>query len=592
MLFCFYVLMNTMFRTHTCGELTIKDKGKKVKLAGWVNSRRDHGGLIFLDLRDKYGITQCTFNPKNKEAFQMGDKVRPEFVVLIEGKITSRPAEMVNKKIKTGEIEILIDKLDIFSKSKVPPFEISDRIKAGEEIRLKYRFLDLRRKKLQENIIFRSNLIKFIRDFLHKKEFTEIETPILTVSSPEGSRDYLVPSRLHPGKFYALPQAPQQFKQLLMIGGVDKYFQIAPCMRDEDPRADRAAGEFYQLDVETSFLQKEEFFKLMEPLFVEVSKKFSNKKILKKPFPQISYKESMERFGTDKPDLRFGYEICDLTSIVKNSNFEVFKKAEKVKGIYIEGGAAWSRKEIDELTEFAKKIGAGGLAWIKLTDKGFESSIAKFFPNGILLSIKDKFKAKKGSIFLFIADKEINALKILGEIRLHVAEKMGKRDKNILAWTWIVDFPMYEWKEEEGKLDFGHNPFSMPRGGIKALSEQKPLKIISEQYDIVCNGIEISSGAVRNHDPESLIRAFEIVGYKRTEVEKKFSAMINALRFGAPPHCGFAPGIERLLMILRDEKNIKEVIAFPKTGKGEDLLMGAPGEVTEKQLKELRIRLV
>lgn len=581
-----------MFRTHTCGELTIKDKGKKVKLAGWVNSRRDHGGLIFLDLRDRYGITQCTFNPKNKEAFQIADKVRSEFVVLVKGEVIPRPAEMVNKKIKTGEIEVLIDKIEIFSKSKVPPFEISDRIKAGEEIRLKYRFLDLRRKKLQENIIFRSNLIKFIRDWMHKRGFIEIETPILTVSSPEGARDYLVPSRLHRGKFYALPQAPQQFKQLLMISGFDRYFQIAPCMRDEDPRADRAAGEFYQLDVEVSFLQKEEFFKLMEPLLIEISEKFSNKKILKKPFPIIPYKEAVERYGTDKPDLRFEYEIHDLTSIVKNSNFEVFKKAEKVKGICIDGGAKFSRKEIDELIEFAKKKEAKGLAWIKLTDKGFESNITKFFSNDILLSIKDEFKAREGSIFLFVADKEIKALKILGEIRLYVAEKMNKRDKNILAWAWIVDFPMYEWKEEEGKLDFSHNPFSMPRGGIKTLKERKPLEIVSEQYDIVCNGTEISSGAIRNHDPESLIRAFEIIGYKREEIEKKFTAIINALRFGAPPHCGFAPGIERLLMILRDEKNIKEVIAFPKTGKGEDLLMGAPGEVSEKQLKELRIKKV
>lgn len=581
-----------MFRTHTCGELTKKDKGKKVKLAGWVNSRRDHGGLIFLDLRDRYGLTQCKVDPKNKKAFQVADKVRSEFVILVEGKVVARPKEMINKKIKTGEIEVLADKIEIFSKSKTPPFEISDRIKAGEEIRLKYRFLDLRRRKLQENIIFRSNLIKFIRDWMHKKGFIEIETPILTVSSPEGARDYLVPSRLHPGKFYALPQAPQQFKQLLMVAGFDRYFQIAPCMRDEDPRADRAAGEFYQLDVETSFLQKEEFFKLMEPLLIEISEKFSKKKILQKPFPIISYKEAMNRYGTDKPDLRFGYEICDITTLAKKSNFKVFIKAEKIKGICVEGGALWSRKEIDELILFAKKIGAEGLAWIKLTDKGFESNITKFFSNDTLLAIKNKFKAKKGSIFLFIADENLKVLKILGEIRLYIAEKMKKRNKNILAWAWIVDFPMYEWKEEEAKLDFSHNPFSMPRGGLKALSEQKPLEIISEQYDIVCNGVEISSGAVRNYDPESLIRAFEIIGYKREEVEKKFKAIITALQYGAPPHCGFAPGIERLIMVLRDEKNIKETIAFPKTGKAEDLLMGAPSKVSEKQLKELHIKIV
>ncbi|MEM4398147.1 MAG: aspartate--tRNA ligase, partial [Candidatus Woesearchaeota archaeon] len=491
---------------------------------------------------------------------------------------------------------VLVDKVEILNKADTPPFEIDDRIDVSEEIRLKYRFLDLRRKRLQENIIFRSHVVKFIRDWMFAHGFTEIETPILTVSSPEGARDFLVPSRLHPGKFYALPQAPQQYKQLLMVAGFDKYFQIAPCMRDEDARADRSPGEFYQLDCETSFLTQDEFFDLMEPLFIELTKKFTNKKILQKPFPRLKYKEVMLKYGTDKPDIRFGLEIQDITQIVKNTNFEVFSNVIKNKGVVRAINAKkaanlFTRKDIEELTELAKSHGLKGLAYITLKDGEIKSPITKYLGDEITSKILKEMKAEENDIIFFAAEKEKIVCKSLSQVRLELGKRLNLIDENILAWLWVVDFPMYEFNEEEGKIDFCHNPFSMPQGGLEALKTKDPLDILAYQYDIVCNGVELSSGAVRNNVPEIMYKAFEIAGYGKEVVDKKFGHMIKAFKYGAPPHCGFAPGIERLVMILRGEPNIREITAFPKNKNAEELMVGSPSEVDEKQLKELHIKL-
>ncbi len=585
-----------MFRTNTCGELRKKDIGKKVKLSGWVQSFRDHGGVIFIDLRDRYGLTQVVFDPKHdKKSHDMAETFRREYVISAEGVVRFRGEGLVNPKLDTGEIELIADSVTILSKADTPPFEIDDRIDVSEEMRLKYRFLDLRRKKLQDNIIFRSHVIKFIRDWMFGTGFTEIETPILTVSSPEGARDFLVPSRLHPGKFYALPQAPQQYKQLLMVAGFDKYFQIAPCMRDEDARADRSPGEFYQLDTETSFLTQEEFFQLMEPLFVELTKKFTDKKILKTPFPRIPYKEAMLRYGVDKPDLRFGLEITDLSETVKGCNFEVFSKVIKDKGVVrainAKGAANFTRKDIEELTEIAKSNGAGGLAYITLKDKEIKSPIAKFLGDDFTKKIIKQMKAVDGDIIFFGAGKEKPVCRVLGNIRLELGKRLKLIDESLLAWLWIVDFPMYEFNEELDKVDFCHNPFSMPQGGMDDLVKKNPLDILAYQYDIVCNGTELSSGAVRNNSPEIMYKAFEIAGYGHDVVDKKFGHMIKAFKFGAPPHCGFAPGIERIVMILRGEPNIREVTAFPKNKNAEELMVGSPSEVDDKQLKELHIKL-
>lgn len=586
-----------MLRTHTCGELRKSDIGKEVKLAGWVNSYRDHGGVIFIDLRDRFGITQLVFDPRNnKECHEIAETLRREFVIAIEGKVRYRRDGLVNPKLETGEIEVLVNTVKILNKAETPPFEIDDRIDVSEEIRLKYRFLDLRRKRLQENIIFRSRVVKFIRDWMFSKGFIEIETPILTVSSPEGARDFLVPSRLHPGKFYALPQAPQQYKQLLMVAGFDKYFQIAPCMRDEDARADRSPGEFYQLDCETSFLSQEEFFDLMEPLFIELTEKFTNKKVLHKPFPRIKYKDAILKYGLDKPDIRFGLEIKDITKLVKNSGFEVFTKVINEKGVVraiIAKKAAntFTRKNIEELTELAKSLGLKGLAYITLKDNEIKSPITKYLGDTITNNILKEMDAEEGDIIFFGAEKEKIVAKALGNIRLELGKILNLIDHNVLAWLWIVDFPMYEYNEEEGRIDFCHNPFSMPQGGLDELNKKDPLDILAYQYDIVCNGIELSSGAVRNNVPEIMYKAFEIAGYSKEIVDKKFGHMIKAFKYGAPPHCGFAPGIERVVMILRGEPNIREITAFPKNKNAEELMVGSPSEVDEKQLKELHLKL-
>lgn len=586
-----------MYRSHTCNDLTKAKVGETATLSGWVNTRRDHGGLIFIDLRDRYGITQIKIDPQvNEEMFKIAEQLRSEWVIKVVGTVTARPEGMANPNLSTGEVELVVKELEVLSKAKTPPFEIDGEKIMNEEIRLKYRYVDLRRPRMKANLIFRSEVVKFIRDWMHGKGFIEIETPLLTASSPEGARDFLVPSRIHPGKFYALPQAPQQYKQLLMVGGLDKYFQIAVCLRDEDPRADRSPGEFYQLDVETSFLTQDEFFELMEPLLIEVSEKYSNKKVWQKPFPRIKHEEIMMKYGLDKPDLRFGLEIQDVSELVKDCGFSVFADAVKnggvVRAIAATGAGKFSRGQIDELTEFVKGHGAKGLAYIIVEDSGeLKSPINKFLGEELAKKIIETVGAKPGDLVFFGADKKGTVETALGQLRSKLGDILNLKDKDLLAWAWVVDFPMFEYNEEHKKIDFGHNPFSMPQGGMEALMTQDPLTIKAYQYDIICNGLELSSGAVRNYSPEIMYKAFEIAGYDKEVVIKKFGHMIEAFEYGAPPHCGFAPGIERLIMLLRDEPSIREVMAFPKNGKAEDVMMGAPGEVDEKQLKELHIKL-
>jgi len=566
-----------MLRTHTCGELTKKDKGKDVALCGWVHRHRNHGGLIFIDLRDRYGLTQINFDPeRNKAIWQEVYKLRGEWVIRVKGRVKERPKDMINKKLATGEIEVEAEGLEILSQSKTPPFEIDEAKAKGanEALRLEYRFLDLRRPKLQEIIKTRDEIIRYIREYFHKRDFIEIQTPILANSSPEGARDYLVPSRLYPGKFYALPQAPQQFKQLLMVAGVDKYFQIAPCFRDEDTRADRHPGDFYQIDLEMSFVEQEDIWQMVEPLMIELSEKFGQKKILAKPFPRFTYKEAIGKYGSDKPDLRFTLEITQITDIVKNCGFGVFAEAVKrggtVQALKVEGGAKFTRKEIDELTEVAKDKGAKGLAYLiveggegkegKEGKMGMKSPIVKFLGEELAKKIVKKAGAKAGDIIFFSADSWRPACQALGAVRSECGTKLGLKDNKKVAWVWIYDFPMYDYSElEEGKIDFSHNPFSMPQGGLKALETKKPLEILAYQYDLVCNGYEISSGAIRNHDPEIMYKAFALAGYTKKEVDKKFGHMIRAFAYGAPPHGGFAPGLDRLLMILLDCESIRDI---------------------------------
>ncbi len=608
------------YRTHTCGELMAKDKEKKVILSGWVNSRRDHGGLIFVDLRDRYGLTQITFDPKrSEESWKIADKLRSEYVIRIGGKVVLRPLDMINPKLETGEIEIEADKVEILSESKTPPFEINEEKKqeASELVRLEYRFLDLRRKKLQEMLAAKDRYFRYIRKYFQDRNFVEVQTPILANSSPEGARDFLVPSRIHPGKFYALPQAPQQFKQLLMVGGLDRYFQIAPCFRDEDPRMDRAYGEFYQLDMEMSFVTQDDIFSIMEPLFLGLTENFSGKKTVgldaNKRFKRISWKESMEKYGSDKPDLRFDFEIKPITNLVKDCGFGVFADAVKKNGVVhalkIDGGAKFSRKEIDELTEIAKGKEARGLAYIVISSKfkacprdasgvqssklfSLQSPIVKFLGEDLSNKIVCEVGGKPGDIIFFGADGWKTACTALGAVRNECGLRLGLKDKNKAAWCWIVDFPMYSYSDiEPGKIDFDHNPFSMPQGGLKSLRENDPLDIVAYQYDTVLNGFEVSSGAIRNHSPEIMYKAFEIAGYSKKDVDERFGGMMKAFQYGAPPHGGCAPGVDRLLMALNDWDSIRDIYAFPKDGRGRDLMMNSPGEVEEKQLEELHIKL-
>ncbi|MBL8030294.1 MAG: aspartate--tRNA ligase [Candidatus Doudnabacteria bacterium] len=597
-----------MQRTHSIE--TTQKVGQEVSLLGWVNSRRDHGGVIFIDLRDHTGLIQLAIHPEAAEAFKVAEKVRDEFVVKATGKVVERTQETKNPNLDTGSVEILIFNFEILNSSKPLPFPVAhghgEQQTVNEDSRLTYRFLDLRREKMQKMIRLKDEFITHVRTYMHGRGFTEVTTPILTSSSPEGARDYLVPSRIHPGKFFALPQAPQQFKQLLMVGGLPKYFQIAPCFRDEDPRADRHPGEFYQLDMEVAFAQNgETIWNEMEPLVIKLTEEFAGKKCLNKPFPRIPYREAIELYGSDKPDLRFNMQMVDLTEDLKNTAFSVFGNAIKnggaVKAICAEGGARLSRSQIDELTEMVKKEGAGGLAYIVYdTDsettnslanaKNLRSPILKFLSPEEIQSIINKTKAAPGDIIFFGADSRDLVNKVLGKLRNTMGDVLGLKDPSIIAWAWITDFPMYELTKE-GTIDFSHNPFSMPKGGLEALNTQDPLTISADQYDIVANGYELCSGAIRNYHPETMYKAFEIVGINKETVDEKFGGMIRAFEYGAPPHGGCAFGIDRWFMLLMDEPNIREVIAFPKNGSAEDLMMSAPGTVEEKQLKELHIRL-
>ncbi len=592
-----------MLRTHTCGELNKTSEGQEVTLAGWVHRRRDHGGIIFIDLRDRYGLTQIKFDVSNNPEIQEeAEKLRSEWVIQVTGKVLNRPDNMINSKLKTGEVEVFVEKLDILNKSKTPPFELDEEKsnEANENLRLKYRFIDLRRPELQKLLALKADFFEHLRSYFKKEGFFEIQTPILANSSPEGARDFVIPSRLHPGKFYALPQAPQQFKQLLMVGGVDKYFQIAPCFRDEDPRMDRHYGEFYQLDMEMSFVEQEDVFAVMEPVMIELTEKFSDKKIVNLEedgsFKKIPWKEAMNKYGIDKPDLRFDLEIKPVTELVKDCEFAVFagavEKGGVVHALKVDSGAKFTRKEIDELTEIAKEKGAKGLAYIVLEEDGsLKSPIVKFLGETLVQKIITEVEAKLGDIIFFGADEWRIVCESLGAVRNECAERLGLKDNKKAAWCWIVDFPMYDYSEiEEGRIDFGHNPFSMPQGGMKALEEKKPLDILAYQYDLVINGFEASSGAIRNHDPEAMYKAFEIAGYSKEEVDSRFGAMIEAFKYGAPPHGGNAPGIDRILMVLQDLNSIRDIYAFPKDGSGKDLMMNSPSEIDEKQLRELNIK--
>jgi aspartyl-tRNA synthetase len=589
------IVIKNRYRTHTNNQLRKENEGETVQLSGWVHSRRDHGGLIFIDLRDKWGITQLTFNPKNNKDIwsELEQKVKDEFVISVSGKVAKRPKDMINPNIKTGGIEIEVESMEILGGAKALPFEVASDKKVNEELRLKYRFLDLRHPRLQKIMKTRDKYISYIRDYMHQNDFTEVQTPILANSSPEGARDYIIPSRLHPGHFYALPQAPQQYKQLLMTAGLDRYFQIAPCFRDEDPRADRHPGVFYQIDMEMSFVEQEDVLGITEQLMIELTKEFSKKKLTTKSFPQIPWQEALTRYGSDKPDLRYDLFITDVSAEVEKSEFKVFSQAIKDKGVvhalHVQGGADFARAQIDKLTEEAKKAGAQGLAYILVKDEP-TSPIIKFLGEKTTSDIIKKLKAKKGDAIFFGAGQWLGVCKALGTVRTHCAKILELNDDSLAAWCWIVDFPMYE-KNEDGKIDFSHNPFSMPKGGMKALSADDPTTILGQQYDLVLNGSEISSGAIRNHDPEIMYKAFAIAGYKKEEVKQKFSGMIRAFEYGAPPHGGNAPGIDRLFMVLLDLPSIRDVYAFPKYGKAQDLLMSSPSQIEPAILKELHIKV-
>ncbi len=578
------------YRTHNCGELNIKNVGQTVKLAGWVQTIRNLGKMQFIDLRDEFGITQIVVSNSEELNKVMAD-ITTESSISVVGKVLERSNK--NEKIPTGEIELDAKEIEILGKCKnVLPFEInSDKNTAREDLRLEYRFLDLRNDKLHKNILKRAEVIATIRDEMRRLNFTEIQTPILANSSPEGARDFLVPSRLHPGEFYALPQAPQQFKQLLMVAGFNRYFQIAPCFRDEDPRADRSPGEFYQLDFEMSYAGQEDVFKILEEVIPNVFKKHTSWEITEAPFVRIPYKEAMEKYGSDKPDLRNPLFIVDVTEAFVDNEFNGFK-GKDVKAIRVENGAQNSRKSFDKMIEYAKtELGAAGLSWIKIDDAGtISGSIAKFIDDKTKTILENKLELKKNDCVFFIADVKEKAQKIAGGIRIELGKELDLIEKDIYKFCWIVDFPMYELSDE-GKIDFCHNPFSMPQGGLKALEEKEPLDIYAYQYDLVCNGYEIASGAVRNHNPETMVKAFEIAGYEREDVEKRFGALFNAFQYGAPPHAGCAPGIDRIIMLIEQEDNIRNVIAFPKNKKARDLLMRAPSQVTEQQLKDVHIKL-
>ena len=587
------------YRTHSCNELTKKDQGQKIILSGWINKKRDHGNLLFIDLRDNYGMTQCIID-KSNSGFNELEKIQLESVIQVNGKVVERSNETINSELLTGEIEVAINSFEVLGTCKELPMPVFSDQEYAEEIRLKYRFLDLRRKKIHDNIILRSKVISFIRSEMFKLGFLEFQTPILTSSSPEGARDFLVPSRLNPGKFYALPQAPQQFKQLIMVSGFDKYFQIAPCFRDEDARADRSPGEFYQLDLEMSFVEQEDVFNVVEKLIVNVFQEFSSKKLMHEKFPRISYEESMLKYGSDKPDLRNPLLISDITNIFTRDDvtFEIFKKlvksGSKVRCIVTKNTKDKPRSFFDNIDKWAKEQGASGLAYFtieKEKDISAKGPVGKFFSTDSLKEIIKNTGAEVGDSVFFACAKKNEVERITSQARDKIAKDLKLIDENFFAFCWIVDYPMFEKNELTNKIEFSHNPFSMPQGSIKDIDFENPLNIKAYQYDIVCNGIELSSGAIRNHVPELMYKLFSIAGYNKKQVDEKFSGMINALSYGAPPHGGIAPGIDRIVMLLANEKNIREVTMFPMNQNAQDLMMSAPSSVDEEQLKELGLTI-
>ena len=576
------------YKTHTCNEISLEDVGKKVRIAGWVETNRDLGGLVFLDIRDMYGITQVVTSADTEDV-DIASHIPIESTVTVYGTVKKRDEETVNPKLKTGLVEIKIEEIKVLGKRTGNlPFEVNANQEIREDLRLQYRYLDLRNRKILENLKLRAEVLQFLRNQMQEQGFLEVQTPILTSSSPEGARDYLVPSRLYPGKFYALPQAPQQFKQLLMVSGIDKYFQIAPCFRDEDARADRAPGEFYQLDMEMSFATQEDVFKVIEPVMYNIFKKFSDKKIAEYPFPRITYKEAMLKYGSDKPDLRNPLYIIDLSEFFKKCTFKPFIN-RTVRAIKVSGHM--SKGFHEKMLLYAQSIGMGGLGYLEVQeDLSFKGPIDKFIPEELKTELLKLADLKDGDTIFFIADSEKRATELAGQIRTELANRLNLIDKDIFKFCWIIDFPMFEL-DEQGKLAFSHNPFSMPQGGMKALTNENSLDILAYQYDIVCNGIELSSGAVRNHDIDIMLKAFEMAGYTQDEVKTKFGALYTAFQYGAPPHAGIAPGVDRMLMLLTESETIREVIAFPLNSKAQDLMMGAPGNVRREQLRDVHIMI-
>ncbi|WP_442756518.1 aspartate--tRNA ligase [Methylocystis sp. JAN1] len=583
------------YRSHTCGEPNEALAGQKIRLSGWCHRIRDHGGVLFIDLRDHYGLTQCVVDP-DSSAFSLAEKLRSEWVVRLDGEVRKRPAGTENPDMPTGHVEIYVTEIEVLGPAGELPLPVFGDQNYPEDIRLKYRFLDLRREKLHNNIMLRGRIIDSIRARMKAGGFFEFQTPILTASSPEGARDFLVPSRLHPGKFYALPQAPQQFKQLLMVAGFDRYFQIAPCFRDEDARADRSPGEFYQLDVEMSFVTQEDVFEAMEPVLRGVFEEFSKGKPVTQKFPRIPFRESMLKYGSDKPDLRNPLIIADVSEEFEGENvsFKAFK-GKTVRAIPAPGASSQPRSFFDKLNDWARSEGAPGLGYIIFEEEGGalvgKGPIAKFIPADVQAKIAEKAGVKAGDAVFFSAGQETPAAKLAGMARLRIGSELGLSKTDVFEFCWIVDFPMFEWNEEDKKIDFSHNPFSMPQGAMEALETKDPLDILAYQYDIVCNGVELSSGAIRNHRPEIMKKAFEIAGYGEDVLLEKFGGMYRAFQYGAPPHGGIAPGVDRIVMLLAEEENLREVTLFPMNQRAEDLLMGAPSEATMKQLRELHIRL-
>ncbi|MFF9122574.1 aspartate--tRNA ligase [Streptomyces sp. NPDC014889] len=576
------------YRSHTCGELRSSDVGSDVRLSGWLHNRRDLGGILFIDLRDHYGITQLVARP-GTPAYEALDKLSKESTVRVDGAVVSRGTENVNPDLPTGEIEVEVTEVELLGAAAPLPFTINTEDGVNEERRLEYRFLDLRRERMHRNILLRTAVISAIRQKMSAMGFNEMATPILSATSPEGARDYVVPSRVHPGRFYALPQAPQQFKQLLMISGFDRYFQIAPCFRDEDARADRSPGEFYQLDVEMSFVEQEDVFQPIEKLMTELFEEFGGGRHVTSPFPRIPFREAMLKYGSDKPDLRAKLELVDITDVFAGSEFKAFA-GKHVRALAVPDTAGQPRKFFDQLGEYAVEQGAKGLAWVRVGEDGaLTGPIAKFLTEENVAELTKRLSLAPGHAVFFGAGEFDEVSKIMGAVRVETARRAGHFEENVFRFCWIVDFPMYEKDEETGGIDFSHNPFSMPQGGLEALQTQDPLDILGWQYDIVCNGVELSSGAIRNHEPDIMLKAFEIAGYDRETVEEKFAGMLRAFRFGAPPHGGIAPGVDRIVMLLADEPNIRETIAFPLNGNAQDLMMGAPTELDESRLRELHL---